>query len=177
MSRFAVIAALFLGMAAVGGSSSAAAADEAAAAPQVSPKIAKQLKAAQDAVQAKSYADAVAKLKELQVAPGRAAYDDYVISALLMQSYAGLGDNANTAIAAEAIAGSSYTPADNRIKIYVSLAGAAYNNKAYDRAIEFAEKARATGDTSEVTTTLIAQSYYLSGKYKEAAAAIVAIND
>jgi tetratricopeptide (TPR) repeat protein len=175
MSRFAVIAALFLGAAAVGGSN-VATADEAAA-PQVSPKIAKQLKAAQDAVQAKSYADAVSKLKELQSAPGRAAYDDYVINALLMQSYAGLGDNANTAIAAEAIAASSYTPTENRIKIYDSLAGSAYNGKSYDKAIEYAEKARSMGETSEAIALMIAQSYYLGGRYKEAAAAIVALNE
>ena len=175
MSRFAVIAALFLGVAAVGGSSVGSA--EEAAAPQVTGKIAKTLKAAQDANTAKNYTEAVARLKEAQAYSPRSAYDDYVINALLIQAYSGLGDGANATAAAEVVAASSYTPAENRAKIYVSLAGSAYNAKNYDRTVEFAEKARALGDNSEATSLLIAQSYDLSGKFKEASAAIVALNE
>jgi hypothetical protein len=175
MSRFAVIAALFLGVAAVGGSSVGSA--EEAAGPQVTGKIAKTLKAAQDANAAKNYTEAVARLKEAQAYSPRSAYDDYVINALLIQAYSGLGDGANATAAAEVVAASSYTPAENRTKIYVSLAGSAYNAKNYDRTIEFAEKARALGDNSEATSLLIAQSYYLAGKFKEASAAIVALNE
>lgn len=175
MSRFAVIAALFLGVAAVGGSS-VATADEANA-PQVSGKIAKLLKAAQDANAAKNYTEAVARLKEAQAFSPRSAYDDYVINSLLFQAYGGQNNLADATGPMEAVAASSYAPADTKLKLYGFLASSAYQAKNYDRAIEFAEKSRALGDTTETTALLIAQSNYLSGKFKEAAAAIVALNE
>jgi hypothetical protein len=176
MSRFAVIAALFLGVAAVGGSSVAAAADEAGQ-PQVSGKIAKLLKAAQDANAAKNYTEAVARLKEAQAFSPRSAYDDYVINSLLFQAYGGQNDLADATGPMEAVASSSYSPAETKLKLYSFLASASYQAKNYERAIEFAEKSRSLGDTSETTALLIAQSYYLGGKYKDAAAAIVALNE
>lgn len=175
MSRFAVIAAVFLGCAAVGTSGSARA--EEASSPQVTGKLAKTFKAAQDAMQAKNYTEALAKLKELQATQGRSAYDDYVINAWLLQTYGATGDNANAAVAAEAMAASSYTNAETRAKIYVSLGGTAYNAKEYPRAIEMFDKARAAGDTSDGTAMMIAQSYYLDGKYKDAISALNALNE
>ena len=50
-----------------------------------------------------------------------------------------------------------------------------YQQKDYDKAVQYGEKARAAGDTSPETSLTIAQSYYLAGKYKEAQTGMEAI--
>src|SRR5437868_13874553 len=53
----------------------------------VSAKMAKPLKAAQDDLTAKRYADAILKLKESQASPGKSPYDQHVINEMLKVAY------------------------------------------------------------------------------------------
>ena len=94
--KSSLVATLVLGVAYVGVTSvvslvptrTATAADEKK--PSVSKELAKTLKAAQDAVQAKppKYQDALAKLKEAESNPKKTPYDEHVINELSAFAYA-----------------------------------------------------------------------------------------
>jgi tetratricopeptide (TPR) repeat protein len=143
----------------------------AADAPTVSPKLAKDFSDAQDAKNAKKWPDVIAKVKAIQANPEpKSAYDNYVANAFLMQAYLGLGDQGNLEQPLEVLAASDYEPAAQKPAIYQSLASLNFQSKNYDKAIEFTNKAIALGNSSEDMTQMLASSYYLSNRYKEALA-------
>lgn len=177
MSRFAVIATVFLGCAAAGVAGSALAADEAPAGPQVSRGVAKALKASQDAVLAKNFAEALTHLKEAQAVPNRSPYDDYVINLLLFQTEVGQGD-VNSAIGPiEAVIASSYAPADTKSKLERYLLGVYAQQKNFDKLLAIAERLKAAGDSSDEVAQVVVTAYYQQNKFKEAAAAADAYLD
>jgi hypothetical protein len=169
MSRVALIAAVFLGVAIAGGS---VLAEEQ---PQNSKAAGKLLKAADDARQAKNYAECIARAKEAQALPNKNAYDTFLINSLLMAAYAAQGNTAEAVPYMEQVVDSSYEPAAGKAQILKYLMSYSYQQKSYEKAIQYAERVRAGGDTSEDTAVLIAQSYYLLGKYREAMAGMEAI--
>jgi hypothetical protein len=170
MSRFAVIASVFLGSAVVGAAGVASAAEEAAA-PQVSRAAAKMLKAAQDAVVAKNWSEAVTHLKEAQAVQGKNAYDEFVISTLLMQAYNGLGDQANVVPAIENVIASSYAQPALKTQLERVLLGVYAQQKNFDKVLAMAERLKASGDAGDDIASIVATTYYQQNKFKEAAAA------
>src|SRR5579862_2938077 len=91
-----ILATLVLGVAIVGATSlvpgkPATAADEKSK-NAVSKDLAKPLKAAQDALNAKKYPDAIAKLKEAEGNPKKTPYDEHVINELAAVTYARTGN-------------------------------------------------------------------------------------
>ncbi len=138
--------------------------------PTVTAKLAKPLKAAQDALNAKNYDEAMAKLKEAQAMPERTAYDNWVINTFLLKLYAGKQDMASEAPLLESLAQSQYTTPDQK-KLYLkSVASYYYQTKDYSKALETANEALRAGANDSDTMGLIARSQYLSGKYKDAEA-------
>jgi hypothetical protein len=174
MSRFAVIASVFLGCAAVGAAGVASAADEAAA-PQVSRAVAKLLKSAQDANIAKNYAEAITHLKEAQATAGKSPYDEYVINSLFFQAYGGMGDTNNAIGPIEAVIASSYAPAATKTQLERFLLGVYAQQKNYDKVLLLAERLKASGEAGEDIAQIVATTYYQMNKFKEAAAATEAI--
>ena len=160
MSRFAVIVALFVGVAAVTGGAKA---DDQ---PQVTKALAKPLKAAQEALQAKNYPETISKVKEAAAQAPHSAYDDYVINSLLMSAYAGQADYPSAARAIEQIIDTPFLPSASKLQLLKTLMAIDYQTKDYDKAVQYGERARAAGDSSEDTALTIAQAYYLQGKYK-----------
>src|SRR5580704_10441449 len=66
------------------------------AGPTVSRSVAKQLKAAQDAVVQKHFDEALGKINEAKAVSGeKTAYDNYVIDVILIQIYQGKNDIAD----------------------------------------------------------------------------------
>jgi hypothetical protein len=169
MSRVALTLALVLGLGVVG--TVARAADE----PQVSRAVAKSLKAANDALQAKNYDEVIAKTREAAAITPRTAYDDYIIHYMQMPAFAAKGNYAETATAIEAIVDSQYLPATMKPQLLRTLMSIDYQNKDYDKAISYGQRALAAGDLSSDTPLIIAQAYYLTNKYKEALAGMEAI--
>ena len=168
MSRVALTLALILGMAVAGG---VARAEE----PQVSKAVAKSLKAANDALQAKNYDEVIAKTREAQAITPRTAYDDYIIHYLQMPAFAAKNNYTETASAIEAIIDSQYLPAAMKPQLLRTLMTIDYQNKDYDKAITYGQRALAAGDLNADTPLIIAQAYYLTNKYKEALAGMEAI--
>ena len=169
MSRVALIAALFLGGAVLGANTWA---DEQ---PQVTRGVAKLLKAADEARQAKNYGECIAKAKEADGVPSKSAYDIYVINSLLMAAYGAQGNTAETVNSMERVVESSYLPAASKAQILKYLMSYSYQQKSYEKAIQYGERVRAGGDSSEDIALTIAQANYLLGKYKEALAGMEAI--
>jgi hypothetical protein len=144
-------------------------------APQNSRAAGKLLTEAQKACQAKNFTECIAKAKEASGVQGKNAFDVYIINQMLMAAYAGQQNQAETVTYAELIVDSPYAPAAMKAQLVKFLMTNAYQQKAYEKAIAYAERVRASGDTSEDVPVLIAQSYYLLGKYKEAMSGMDAI--
>jgi hypothetical protein len=138
--------------------------------PTVSNKLAKPLKAAQDALAAKNYDEALAKIKEAQALPEKTPYDNYVIGTFLLKTYAGKQDMASEMPIVEQLAQSQYTAPEQK-KLYLkTIAQYYYQAKDYNKALEAGNEAVKGGVGDTEMMGLIARSEYLTGKYKEAAA-------
>jgi Tetratricopeptide repeat len=168
MSRVALALTLLMGFAVAGG---VARADE----PQVSKAVAKSLKAANDALQAKNYDEVLAKTREAAAITPRTAYDDYVIHYMQMPAYAAKSNYDETAKAIEAIINSPYLPASSKPQLLRTLMSIDYQNKDYDKAITYGQQSLAAGDLTPETPMIIAQANYLKGNYKEALTGMEAI--
>ncbi len=168
MSRVALALALVMGFAVAG---SVARADE----PQVSRAVAKSLKAANEALQAKNYDEVLARTREAAAITPRTPYDDYVIHYMQMPAFAAKSNYTETANAIEAIIDSPYLPSASKPQLLRTLMSIDYQNKDYDKAIAYGQRALAAGDLNADTPLIIAQAYFLSNKYKEALAALEAI--
>jgi Tfp pilus assembly protein PilF len=138
--------------------------------PTVSNKLAKPLKAAQDALAAKNYDEAMQKIKEAQAQPEKTPYDNWVINTFLLKAYAGKQDMANEVPIIETLAQSQYTTPDQK-KLYLKTASQYYyQTKDYNKALEVANEAVKAGANDGDVMGLIARSQYLTGKYKDAEA-------
>ena len=153
-------------------SSVAAAADQGTA-PTVSRALAKPLKAAQDAMQAKHWDAVIASLKEAQTTPGeKSAYDNFVINQMLGFVYVQKQDYASAAPALEAAAQSQYaTPAQQKQWLQAVM-GSYFAQKNYAKTVEIGEQLVKRGATDADTYTTIADSQGKLGDWKGAAGTI-----
>ena len=133
---------------------------------KVSKDLAKPLKAAQDALQAKKYPDALAKLKEAESNPKKTPYDEHVINVLAGSAYARTNDYQSAEKAFEAQANDGFTEQAELPRIVKATAQINYQLKNYDKAIEFGNRAIKGGYGDEEVNVIVGQSYYLKGDYK-----------
>jgi len=162
-----LVATLALSAAVVGATSlvPAAAADKKEE-NKVSKDLAKPLKAAQDALQAKKYPDALAKLKEAESNPKKTPYDEHVINVLAGSAYARTNDYQSAEKAFEAQANDGFTEQAELPRIVKATAQINYQLKNYDKAIEYGNRAIKGGYGDEEVNVIVGQSYYLKGDYK-----------
>ena len=175
----ALLAAGFLGAALLSGaglmlSSAAAAADKAKAddSPKISADAGKPLKAAQDALTKEDWAGAAQHLKEAQDLPKKTEYDEFTTNQLLLFLYLHTNDYPNAEKTLEALVASQYLAKEDRPVRVRTLAQINYQLKDYDKAIQFAKQAIDAGDANEDVYTILAQSYYLKGDFKDAQQAL-----
>jgi tetratricopeptide (TPR) repeat protein len=134
--------------------------------PKVSKAVAKPLKAAQDAMNAKKFQEAIAKLKEVQAIPGKNPYDEYLINEFLGFSYVRTKQFAEAARHLEESFNSPYFDQSQTASRVNALAQVNYQLKNYDKAIEFGNRAIKGGFADEDMYTLVGQAYYIKGDYK-----------
>lgn len=173
--KSSLVATLVLGVAYVGVTSvvsvlptrTAAAADEKSK-NTVSKDLAKTLKAAQDAVQAKppKYQDALAKLKEAEGNPKKTPYDEHVINELSAYAYAHTNQVAEAAKANEALINDGFSEQSEIPQRVKAVAVAYYQEKNYDKAIDYGNRAIKGGYADDDINTIVGQSYYLKGDWK-----------
>lgn len=138
---------------------------------QLRPEVGKPLQEAQTLIQQKNYKDALAKIAAAEQAAGAKAspYETYVIGRMRGVADLGAGD-ANGAIGAfEAALKSGETPDAEKLSSIETLAKLSYSAKNFPKAIEYINQYKAAGGNNAQVTGLLAQAYYLGGKYPDAA--------
>ena len=139
------VGALVIGAAIVGGaamlSGQPAFAAEDKKKDTVSKDLAKPLKAAQDALTAKKYPEALAKLKEAEANPKKTPFDEHIINELAGVAYARTNNYPEAAKAFEAEINDGFLDekeVPGRVK---AVAQINYQLKNYDKAIEYGNRA------------------------------------
>jgi tetratricopeptide (TPR) repeat protein len=165
------VAAVLLGIASVGAlsmgvSAVAVAADEQPKQPKVSKGAAKGLKAAQEAMNAKNFPEAIAKLKEVEAVSGLTPDDQYLMNEMYGFSYIKTGDLPQAAKYLEANLNSPFLDAAAQQTRVKALFQVNYQAKNYDKAIEFGSRAIKEGFADEEIEPFVVQAYYLKGDYQ-----------
>jgi len=133
---------------------------------KVSRDLAPTLKAANDALQAKKYPEALAKLKDAEGNAKKTPYDQHIINELQGVAYAKTNNYAEASKAFEAEINDGFLDekeVPGRVK---AVAQMNYQLKNYDKAIEYGQRAIKGGFADDEMKTLVGQSYYLKGDYK-----------
>ncbi len=132
----------------------------------VTKALAKPLQAAHDAMNAKKYPEALAKLKEADGISGKSPWDQHLINEMYGYVYAHTNDFADAAKAYEATLSDGFVDQSDvppRVRL---LAQMSYQLKNYDKAIDYGTRAVKGGFADEEINTIVAQSYYLKNDYK-----------
>lgn len=128
----------------------------------VSAKVAKPLKAAQEAMGKEAWDDALAKIREAQAIEGRTAFDDYQINEFLYFVSVKKGDYATAAPALEEVLKSEYLAPElvnDRIK---TLAQLNFQIKNYPKAIEYGKRWAEVAPDEPNAFELTGQAQYLT---------------
>jgi tetratricopeptide (TPR) repeat protein len=133
---------------------------------QPSPKVAKPLHEAQEDLKAKKYTEALAKLKEADATAGKTAYDQHVINDFFGNAYINTQNYADAAKAYETELDDGFLPEAEKPQKTRAIAELEYQLKNYDKVVDYANRAVKGGFADERMNTLLGQSYYLKGDYK-----------
>jgi TolA-binding protein len=137
-------------------------------APKVSPALAKPLKAANDAVQAKKYNDALTKLKDVDAMSGKSAYDQHLINELLGFVYTRTQKYPEAIKALEPGLDDGFLKKGQIPQRVRQLLTLSYQTKNYDKVLDFGNRAIKGGYADDDIYTWMGQAYYLKGNYKGA---------
>ena len=133
----------------------------------VSKGAAKALKAVQDAAKAKKWDETLAKIQEAKAIPTLTPFDKYIIAQFETQAYASKGNYPKAADAIEAQIETGKPTAEEQGKLLKTLTTVYYQTKNYPKAAETGQRVIKAGAGDAETYTLVAQSYYLQGKYQD----------
>jgi len=134
--------------------------------PKNSAALAKPLSEANAALKAKNYSDAITKLKAAEGMAGKTPADQYIIDQMLSFAYIKTSNLPEAAKYLEAELDSGMVPQAEQPTIVKELAAINYQLKNYDKAIDFGNRAIKGGFADEQTKTIVGQSYYLKGDWK-----------
>jgi tetratricopeptide (TPR) repeat protein len=143
-----------------------AVAQEKEKAPKNSAALAKPLKEANDDIKAKKYSDAIAKLKTAEGMSGKTPADQFIIDQMLSFSYIKTQQYPEAAKYLEAELDSGMAPQAEQPTLIKQLATINYQIKNYDKAIDFGNRAIKGGYADDQIKTIVGQSYYLKGDWK-----------
>ena len=131
-----------------------------------SPKLAAPLKAAQEDIKAKKYSEAISKLKEAEGTAGKTPYDQHLINDMMGFAYIKTQNYAEAAKYLEAELDDGFVPPADVPQKVKALAEINYQLKNYDKAIDFGNRAIKGGFADDTIRTIVGQSYYLKGDWK-----------
>jgi len=161
-----LLGAALIAAAVLASASPALAADQKEQKQTVSPKVQKQLHDAQEALKAKKYQEAIAKLNEADGVAGKSAYDQHVINEFLANAYINTQNYTEAAKRLEAEIDDGFTPESEKPQMTRAITELNYQLKNYDKAIEFGNRALKQSYGNEQTRTVVSQAYFLKGDYK-----------
>jgi tetratricopeptide (TPR) repeat protein len=132
-------------------------------------EIGKPLQEAQKLAAAGKNKEALAKLKEADAVGGKSANETYLIERTRASAAVAAGDNDTAARAFEAVVNSGKLSPAEQPKFTQALAGIYYRAKDYPKAITWIQRALKDNPNDGQMHELLIQTYYISGKYAEAA--------
>jgi hypothetical protein len=162
----AAMAAAGLGLAA--GAVLAPVAAIAADAPKVGAKMVKPLRAAQEALTAKNWDEALARLAEASAIEPQSPYEAFMIDELGWFAMLQKKDYAGAEKALAEAVDSGFVPEADLPQRYKALTQLNYELKNYPRAIEFGDKLLALQPGAQDIGLLVAHSLFLKGDYAAA---------
>jgi tetratricopeptide (TPR) repeat protein len=139
------------------------------AADAVRAEIGKPLQEAQKLAAAGKNKEALAKLKETDAVGGKTPNETYLIERTRASAAAAAGDNDAAAKAFEAVINSGKLSPAEQPKFTQALAGIYYRAKDYPKAITWIQRSLKDNPNDGQMHELLIQTYYISGKYSEAA--------
>jgi hypothetical protein len=139
--------------------------------PAVSAAAGKDLIAAQKALQAKNYDEALADLDKVKAIPKKNDYDEFLIDEFTFSAYAGQKKLKEAFPPLEAAMASKYMPPDELKQRLGQAAILAYQMQDYDKAVQYGNRALKEGSPApELLTqlqTVVSQAYYLKNDYPD----------
>ncbi len=144
---------------------------------QVSAAASKSLKAAQDAIEKNDFATALTHLKEAEALTNRTDFDTYTMNSMELYVYSKTNDLNDAEKVIESLVDSKYMPKADLPARLRTLAQINYQNKDYDKAIQYGERAIQAGAPNDDVYTIVDQAYYLKGDYKGTLQAVDATTD
>lgn len=134
--------------------------------PKVSAAIGKDLQQAQQDEQKHNYRDALEKLDKANAYGKKTPWDQHVINLLMMSAHVNSHDYKAAIPQMESLLNDGFTDATTSKEIVKNLAVIEAQQKNYEKAIEYGERAIKGGYGDSNTNTIVSQSYYLKGDYK-----------
>ncbi len=131
-----------------------------------SEKVAKLLAPAQEMLKAKNYNGALGLIKQAEAVSDKTPFDVYTIAEFACQANIGAQNYAEAAKTCEEQLNNSFMTEANVPRLVHILQALNYQIKNYDKAIEFGSRAVKAGTATEEDRTILGQSYYLKGDWK-----------
>jgi hypothetical protein len=144
------------------------------------PEIAKPLKAAQDAINAKQFREALVKLAEAELISGKTPYESYVLERMRGPAAAALGEHALAGRAFLVAFESGRLTKAERTQFAEAISSAFYLQKDFKQSAIWGRRALQEGGASPRTRLLMIQALILSDDFAPAAkelSTLIAEND
>lgn len=134
--------------------------------PQISKDLQKPMLDAEAALKANNFPDAITKLNAAAAIPSKTPYDQHKINEFTAYACSKTNDVPCVSKALQGMIDDGFTsPEDNqKFTRLVSVAG--YQNKNYDQAIDYGNRAIKGGFATDEIYQIVGQSYYLKEDYK-----------
>jgi len=134
--------------------------------PKLNKDVQKAMVGAQTAARAEKWDECLALVTSAEAVAAKGPYDVYVINDMLRFCSVRAGNNAVAARAFEALLASEFLPAEQVPGLLRGLLQLAYNDKEYDKAIEYGGRIIERGEANDDIRLLVAQSHYLKPDYQ-----------
>jgi len=131
------------------------------------PEVGEPLQAAQQAMQAKDYKTAQAKIGDAEKVGKLTTYESYIIARMKIAASIAAGDYNSAIPAYEQAMASPEFPENEKVANLGMLAKLYYGAKNFAKAADTLQRYRAAGGTDSLTLDLLPQTLYLSGQYAE----------
>lgn len=129
----------------------------------VRPELAKPLQAAQDAIRAQKFKEALNRLRDVDAIGGKSPYEQYMVDRTRGAAAMGAGENELAARSFESALNSGRMNAGEQAKVVQALISLYYRAQDYPKAIVWMQRAIKDGSADNETRALLVQAYYLSG--------------
>lgn len=123
------------------------------------PEVGKPLQQASDALKARRFADATAKVREADNVPNKTAAEQNTIERMRAAVASASGDTAGMVNAIN----SGKLPASEQLRMVQSVAGAYYTQRDYANAATWTQRYLREGGTDPQMRSILLQAYYLGG--------------